>query len=359
MPLTVQHAKSNIVADFTGTVTLNNSSGGTFSTLASDLVRPSDWNSEHNYSLALSASEIASLFNIGNGLTSSTDANGISVGYAGQNFFEPIPLPNTNSTLSAPGIGTWYFDPVEIPARLDSGRINLFVSNAAGFLNGAVFSAASTGSVTAYQTLNDKLAFYKIGSGASSTRLETVWTGDCSMLFTWERRVSSAATSNLTVSNYLTASFPALFDGSGGVTYSTTSQSGSTSTGASTGASTLPNNLITGVVAYVSGGRVDPVAMATRLAPGQYWLAHMFTSSSSTTGTNYGAGTMMSTQSRLGYLENSMQAYKSLGSSVSNTSSAPQLYHGFLATTTASASSIAATSNIRGTTGRAYWNYQK
>lgn len=321
------HAKSNTIADMTGTVTVNNSSGGTATIAATDLVRPSDWNSNHIF--------------------------------VPDHAFEPFPQPNTNSTLSAPGIGTWYFSPFAAPNGLNSGRINVFVSNAAGFLNGAVYSAASTGSITRYQTLQQRLAIYQQGSGASTSRLETLWTGSCDMLFTWERRVSNAATSNLTVSNYLTASFPGSWDASGGVTYSTTSQSGTTSVGASTGASTLANNLITDVVAYVSGARNDAIPFATTLPPGQYWMAHEFSSTSSSTGTNYSAGTMMSTQSRLGLLEFDFKAYKSLGNSASNTSSQPVPFGGLLATVTSEASSVIATSDLRGTTGKMYWNHRR
>jgi len=43
---------------------------------ATDLVRPSDWNSAHQITVSLTGSEIASLFNIGNGLSSTTNASG-------------------------------------------------------------------------------------------------------------------------------------------------------------------------------------------------------------------------------------------------------------------------------------------
>ncbi len=44
----ITHLKSNTIADFTGTVTVFNNSGGTTTAAASDLVRPSDWNSAHH-----------------------------------------------------------------------------------------------------------------------------------------------------------------------------------------------------------------------------------------------------------------------------------------------------------------------
>lgn len=45
----VSHSKSDTVADFTGTVTVNNSQGSTQTIAATDLVRPVDWNSAHNF----------------------------------------------------------------------------------------------------------------------------------------------------------------------------------------------------------------------------------------------------------------------------------------------------------------------
>jgi hypothetical protein len=41
------HVKTNTVADFTGTVTVYNQTGGSQTLAATDLVRPSDWNSQH------------------------------------------------------------------------------------------------------------------------------------------------------------------------------------------------------------------------------------------------------------------------------------------------------------------------
>jgi len=46
--VSVSHIKSVTIGDFTGTVTVFNSLGSTATVAASDLVRPSDWNSAHN-----------------------------------------------------------------------------------------------------------------------------------------------------------------------------------------------------------------------------------------------------------------------------------------------------------------------
>src|SRR6185369_15277292 len=108
-----------------------------------------------------------------------------------------------------------------------------------------------------------------------------------------------------------------------------------------------------------SGARMDVFGFSTTLPANEYWLAHMFTSTSSTAGTAGGvgtAGTLFQTHSRLGLLENLVNAYKVLGKSISNSTTNVQPFHGYLATTTSQATSIINTSDIRGTTGRIYWN---
>lgn len=336
MPLTAQHAKNLTIGVMTGTITVFNSLGATTTDLATNLVRPDDWNSAHNVTLSVAESEMFT--------------NG---------FFEPFNPAQTNSTLSTVGVGTWYLDQFVLPAQIGSGQINLFGADAAGFLNGAVISAASTGSVTLYQTMSTKLAIYQRGSSDSSSRLDTVWTGGIEMRATWERRIGTTATSALTVSNYLSLSFPAQYDASGGVTYSTTAQSGTLSVGASTMVSTSMNTLITGAVAYVSGSKMLPVGFNTQLPAGDYRFAMMISSSSSSTGTNYSTGTMWSTQSVLGQLEIVTNAYKRVGLSVSNASTAAVPYHGSVATTSTSPISPLRTSDMRNfaTAHRRVWNY--
>ena len=49
----ITHVKSNIVPDFTGTVTVYDNSGSTQTVAATNLVRPSDWNSAHALAITL------------------------------------------------------------------------------------------------------------------------------------------------------------------------------------------------------------------------------------------------------------------------------------------------------------------
>jgi hypothetical protein len=358
----ISHAKSDTLADWSGAVTVNNSLGIATTMAGSDLVRPSDWNSAHVVSL--SASEVAGIFVFNNGLSSTTAAGGITAGIDFVDYWEPFIPPNTNSTLSAPGIGTWYFDPFCTPFGLNSGQINMLGGDAAGFLHGAAYSAASTGSLSRSQTFNNVIAIYRLGAGANSTRLESIWSADCSVLASWEIRLSTANTSSGTISNFLTLSFPSQWNISGGVTYGSTSASGTTAVTASTMASTRANNLITGALPYLTGSRMDIFPFATTLPAGEYWFAHMFSSTSASAGTVGGignAGTMFSTHSRLHMLEFVGQAYKQMGKSTSDTSSDFQKFHGSLATTTSAPTSAVATSDLRNllTNHRVYWAYER
>jgi hypothetical protein len=49
----ILHVKSNTIADFTGTVTVPTSNGGTATAAATDLIRPVDWNSQHGVTFTL------------------------------------------------------------------------------------------------------------------------------------------------------------------------------------------------------------------------------------------------------------------------------------------------------------------
>lgn len=363
MPLTVKHAKSDTIADFTGTITGYNSAGASTTIVATDLVRPSDWNSNHSLTLSLTGSEIASLFNFGSGLTSSTDASGVTVGFQSVEAFEPFPLHNTNSNISAPAIGSWYVDPVfNTPFQLQQGVIRNFVQCAAGFLGGRVYSSASTGSASRVQSLSNNIAFYRRGNGANSTRLETFFTNCWEARATHQVSVSSTTagggtTTGVIITSSLALSFPVSINSTGGYTYSSTSSSATTSTSVSTGASTLADNLLTNIAAFLSGSRIDMWGLSTTLIPDAYWVAHMFSSNSSSSGATYTGGTMFSTQSRLGLLENSLQGFKSMGLSVSQTTTTPFNFHGALLTTTSAASSVMAIADIRYTTGRMYWHW--
>ena len=298
--------------------------------MATNLVRPSDWNADHVF-------------------------------FPSPEFFEPFVLPGANTTLTAPGINTWYLDPFYVPTGLAQGQFNFVVGDPGCFLNGTTISAASSGSITRYHTYDFNFAIYSAGTSDSYSSMGTIWSTDVQILATWERRIGTTTTSQMTVSNYVTISFPSQWDSAGGMTYGTTAQSGTLSNAASTMASSSINSLVSGAAAYISGSKMVPIPFNTTLYPGQYYMGMMVNSSSSSTGTNYSQGTIIGAQSVLGVAIFSHQSTKRFGASTSNTSTNMLAWHGSIATTSSGPPSPIRTSDMRNlvTENRRYWFFQQ
>lgn len=366
MPVTVTHAKSNIIADWAGVVTVGNSTGGTNTVQATDLVRPQDWNSAHQITFSLTASEAASVFNFGTGLSSTTAAGGISVGFALASYFEPTWLLNTGSTMVAFPAGTWYLEPFNVPDGLGQGRFAVLMTyNSSIFLHGVVGSAASTGQATKTATFYNRLAVYSQGTGANSTRIESYWTGDHNFSATQSITFSSTATNDVRVTNALTIGYISQINSLGATTSTAQTASGSAVVAAATMASTVPNSLITAAQNWITGSNVMYFPFNTTLPPGNYWLAHMHTISSgggTTGGGNYLAGTAFnSAPGSMCVLDPVLTAFRQIGYSVTSANSTTVVipFKGHLATTTSAASSHIATADVRASTGMLYFNYAR
>jgi hypothetical protein len=368
MPITVTHAKSNPLADWSGVATVNNSTGGTNTIQGSDLVRPVDWNSAHQITLALTGSEIASLFNFGTGLSSSSNASGVSVGINTVDLFEPFSLLNTNSTMVAFPAGTWYVEPVMLTKGLGKGMLRFLQTYGSSmFLHGVVGSAASTGQATKTALLMERFALYTRGTGTNSTQIEKAWEGQADISATQSITFSSTATNDVRVTNALTVGVINKIDHDGASSSTTVSTSGSGLVAASTMASTAPNSLITGgsPFQYLTGSYMLMVPMTTTLPAGQYWLAHMHSISSgggTTGGGNYLAGTAFnSSRGRMAILDPVLTAFRQFGSTgtTGNSSSLVVPFKGHFASTTSIAPSAMATTDLRASTGRVYFNYMR
>ncbi len=366
MPLTITHAKSNTIGDFTGTVTVYNSSAGTVTCLATDLVRPSDWNSGHVGTYAAAASEIASVFSAGSGLSRTTNTAGITFGLAPQYFFEPWPMPNSNSVMDAPSIGVWYFEPFVVPFGLNSGRINLFNQRDSSiFLNAVTGNSASSGAFTMTASFRNCVAIYSQLTGSSNSALTSVWTGEAAWSATRScSYASGGGGTDMRCSNYLTIGFNSQFNSTGGVTTTTQTASGTVSVGATSMASTLPNSLITVAQNWFSGSIMDIVPFSTYLPPGNYWMARMHTThtgGAGTTGQNFtsAAHTMFNgSNSRLGHLDVQLSVFKQAGQATSANSTSHGIpFHGSLLTTTSQATASVKTVDVQNFTRRHYWNF--
>lgn len=87
----VSHNKSLTQADFTGTITAFDSNASTLTIAATNIVRPSDWNSQHNFFLSLSGNTAGS-----------SSAQGTNLVFAGGPFM-------TLSMVTAAGAATLSF----------------------------------------------------------------------------------------------------------------------------------------------------------------------------------------------------------------------------------------------------------
>lgn len=361
----ITHAKSDTIADWSGVVTVANSTGGTTTDQASNLIRPSDWNSAHNVAMTLSLSDLGGFFNANNGLTVQSSGTGVTVGEALEDYFEPFPLPNTNSTLAAQGMGTWYLDPFMCVEGMKQGRLNFFYSqHSTMFKFGVVVqtNTASSGSASRTAQFSHMMCIYSQGTGANTTRLESYWTGANVISATWSQTFTCPSNTAVSLANYLTVGMPFNIDTAGNVTSTTYGASGQTSVGATSMASTLPDSSITGAQNYISGSVMGMVPFNTTLAPGNYWMAHAYTTASgglATAQQNLSGGTCFTTGvAYLGLLENQLSAYKMLGKATSANSSTQALpFHGFMSTSslpvaTAGTAQVTAAQSVR-----MYWNY--
>jgi hypothetical protein len=170
--MSISHVKSNTIADFTGTVTVFNSVGATETRNATDLVRPSDWNSAHNqfYTLtgntnnASTASGTNVVLSGGNGVTliGSNSVIGFSVAtnYQSQGAY----LTTARASNDAIGLNTAQ---TNVTWTVNSSGLSL---NAAGYAGTAT---AITGNAAI--TLNSAgLSF----NGSSLAGVSSGFTGD-------------------------------------------------------------------------------------------------------------------------------------------------------------------------------------
>lgn len=170
------HPKSNTVADWTGTVTVGNSTGGTQTIAATDLVRPSDWNSAHNVSYTLSGNTVGGSTGQGTNIVLqgtegvSLSANGATIVIDGflpathsQGWPVGVPFPNNNRQV---GQNTILVQPAQNMGYLTMDRAHLFVSVSQSTSSNSSYAIALTMEVGLYTRTGSTLSQYATGTGA-------------------------------------------------------------------------------------------------------------------------------------------------------------------------------------------------
>lgn len=157
----ITHFKSNIVPDFTGTVTVYDNSGSTQTVAATDLVRPSDWNSAHAMAITLT----------GNTAGVSTVSGSNIIWSGGPN----VTLSGTDgSVVFSAGAGGGGGVALSAGANsVSNGTVVFSNSNGLSFgLNGSTVTASHNGLTT--QTVQTQSNIAGISAGANSVGTGTV-----------------------------------------------------------------------------------------------------------------------------------------------------------------------------------------
>ena len=217
----LSHVKSNTIADFTGTITGYNSQGSTTTIIATNLVRPSDWNSVHQRFITISgntagSSTAASVTNLvlagGDGLQLSmnTAANAatISIRQPFQTYFYPY-VAHSTVTQTLGGQGVTSASAFFFPMLLDDGiqfnalRILMFNSWITQTSTGTLNVTSSWGIYT-----NNASTLSQISSGSMSMAMSIA---SVSATVSWGTATNTAGYTYSTTAVTTTAQAHSLF----------------------------------------------------------------------------------------------------------------------------------------------------
>lgn len=272
------HAFNNAVPDVTGTFTGFNSQGSTTTIAATNIVRPSDWNSAHNQLYTIigntNSDSTGSGSNIvlsgGNNITLIGSGSVIGISAPSQPLFSSwanVPFVQGTQTLK-PTQSTFYVFPLRIEEDITFDKMR-FLST----ISIASTSFASTANTTFsfnHQETN-RWVLYGRNTGASSMSLYSI-TSD-SFSIRWSANVVYGSASNTSQGN----TFGLTWQDSGGTSSFSTAYSTSN-------VSTIA--VSTGNLTRLTGAKYANAPFASSLTAGEYWLAINHSTSSTTQGTN-------------------------------------------------------------------------
>lgn len=253
------HIKSATVADMTGTVTVGNSAGATTTIAATDLVRPSDWNSAHSALITLS----------GNTSVNST-AGGTNLHFQGDGN---ITLAGSTGTLVISGPAWKTYDQTQF------GHFGPAAQSSFSLPNNSVFIAAEQLSAYVSATAIRVPVTFSFSTLASSSG-QRGYTMDFGI---YTRHATNSTVLTLMYSTSYTMAHSVSSNASAAFSYITAIQN-STSYNSQTTSSAGIN-----ISTLLHGPRELIMPFSTMLSPGEYWYA--LRASSSTAGTSqFGAG---------------------------------------------------------------------
>lgn len=264
--MAVSHIKSDTIADWTGTVTVFNSQGSTATVAATDIVRPSDWNSVHNQFYTLTGNT-----------TNSSTASGTNVVFSGAGNITLGGTGGNTFVVSGPDYISWltrgrglavqihsssYLDgsrqsiviPILLPQPGSFSYIRIPVSIDGTQASGSTSAASMNGSVARSETWN--AVMYSLGTGISSRSLISVASDSCSSCAVYSISVAANGTQ---------------YSVTEAQTFYVEGNSSSISTGYSS--STSNYTFHTSLLTNINARRYMDVDFNNSLEAGMYWLA--------------------------------------------------------------------------------------
>ena len=225
--MAISHVKSSPVADMTGTITVFNSAGNTTTAAATNLIRPSDWNTAHNFFQTISGNtagqSTASGTNLvigGTGVVTvslSTEAGAatlfVSGGQATLSGYDPY--RNAMRVAGAHGAGTLHVQPIDLPDPVAFDRFVMPIifsgatnSTGSGTLSMSVGVYTQTGgSISLLGSVSGSWAVTHSGTANSSSNVGN-------------RMISMGTTGTLSAGNYYFGVWSRTTSGGANVTFS-------------------------------------------------------------------------------------------------------------------------------------------
>lgn len=279
--MAVSHVKSVTIGDFTGTVTAFNSQGSTVTVAATDLARPSDWNSVHNQYFTLTGNTTGGSTASGTNVVFAA-SGGASIGVSGGNTIyisAPVDVATLSSWMNVPYVtntqtanptqSTFHIFPIQPHNLVTCAKIR-FLST----ISIASSSFASTANTTfSYnQQETHRWVLYSRQTDASSMQLSSVSSGSASLRYSANIGYGSASNTQQQHTFGLT-----YFDEAGSKTFSTTYSTSNVSTIAISTAAQLT---------VFTGLQHMDFPFEASLSPGDWWMAVNRSTTFTSQGTN-------------------------------------------------------------------------
>jgi len=229
------------------------------------------------------------------------NSNGLAISVAAPtsnyvNWLEPF--SQTNTAGLALGVSSWYFAPFVAPENISGGRINFLAVNTstAGILAYQVNPNTNRSrNINAY-TYDFRAALYSQGTGTNSTRLESFWSNRFSFNLTADLSVVATNATDMAVSISRSIGYIQDIDASGGYVLSTYGAGSNITTPNSSMNQSAFASVGTSIRNMLSDSIIQPVGLNTTLAPGAYWMAVQWASTSAVSSTNSSIGNLIFSQ---------------------------------------------------------------